>query len=204
MTMRLTKIRDIDCKKAEYICSCGNSIIAWKSNVKPGHTQSCGCLRKEITKNRATTHGHKSGGKRTKAYAAWVGMKSRCNNPNLPNSKNYMGRGISYDPSWESFENFIDDMGDPPEENLSLDRIDNDKGYSKNNCRWADRKTQNNNKRNNVRYEYEGKNLTLPEWSKVTGVGRLTMYKRIQRGVPLGISLFHKGFLKNTGCVYDN
>lgn len=190
----LTKIRDIDSKKAEYQCSCGNTTIVWKSNVRPGHTQSCGCLRKQITRDRSLTHGHRVNREKSRVYAIWVGMKSRCNNPDLPLAKNYIGRGITYDESWEDFEKFLSDMGEP-EGKLSLERIDNNKGYSKENCIWADSKTQNRNKRNNHRYEFAGKNLTLPEWEEITGVGRATMYKRIQRGIPLDIALFHKGYL---------
>lgn len=88
------------------------------------------------------THGKKG----TRAYAAWQRMKSRCDNPNLPNYEDYGGRGLSYDTAWVRFEAFHKDMGKCPK-GLSLDRIDNDKGYYKENCRWATRTQQNNNQR---------------------------------------------------------
>ena len=143
----------------------------------------------------ALSHGHKRGYVRTRVYVTWVNMKSRCNDVFRPDAINYIGRGISYAASWERFENFLADMGEPGE-GLTLDRIDNNRGYSKENCRWATRAVQNLNKRNCVRYEHDGRNLTLSEWSRETGVGRVTMLKRIQRGVPASIAISHKGFLK--------
>ena len=83
----------------------------------------------------------------TKVYIAWVGMKQRCNNPKIPQWKCWGGRGISYDPAWKKFENFLADMGEPKEPTDSLDRIDNDGPYCKANCRWTDRKTQRHNSR---------------------------------------------------------
>lgn len=192
----LVKIRDIDKDRAEYFCECGAITVKWKSNVNTGHTKSCGCARKAATAARSTTHGHKVNRTPTKAYAAWVNMKTRCNRGNRPDAKNYIDRGIGYDPRWELFRNFLEDMGEPEFEWLSIDRIDNEKGYSKDNCRWADSTTQNLNKRNNVRYKFNEQNLTLTEWEKITGVGSVTMLKRIQRGVPLELALFYKGYLK--------
>jgi hypothetical protein len=139
-------------------------------------------------------HGHKSGGKRSKAYVCWMNMKGRCNNPGRADAKNYIGRGISYDSRWESFELFLADMGEPPP-GMTLDRLNNDLGYSKANCAWRTHAAQNLNKRNCVRYELNGKSMTLAEWARETGIGRVTMLKRIQRGVPLQLALTHKGYL---------
>jgi len=82
----------------------------------------------------------------TKTYASWADMKTRCNNPNSKDYHLYGGRGINYDPAWESFESFYLDMGEKPH-GLTLDRIDNSKGYFKNNCRWASIILQATNKR---------------------------------------------------------
>lgn len=79
-------------------------------------------------------------------YKSWSGMKQRCDNPNNGDYDNYGGRGITYDPEWEFYRNFLRDMGIRPD-GMSLDRIDNTKGYCKENCRWADSVTQNNNRR---------------------------------------------------------
>lgn len=81
-----------------------------------------------------------------RAYDCWVNMKQRCNNPRNPVYEYYGARGISYHPDWEIFSNFLADMGDPPEE-LTLERLNNDEGYSKENCEWATRKEQTANRR---------------------------------------------------------
>lgn len=134
------------------------------------------------------THGHKSGGKRSRAYVAWVNMKGRCNNPHRSDASYYALRGISYDPAWESFENFYADMGDPPPEK-SLDRVDNNLGYSKANCEWRTSTEQNLNKRNIKRYECNGKSLTLGQWEKETGIQRLTIYYRLKSGKTIAEAL---------------
>ncbi len=144
-------------------------------------------------------HGQRSGehydGKRPKAYAAWVNMRQRCTNPKLKDFKNYGMRGITYCREWEKFETFYADMGEP-EAGMTLDREDNNGDYTKDNCRWVSRAIQNLNKRNCVRYELDGKSQTLAEWSRETGIGRITLLKRIQRGVPLELALTVSGFLK--------
>lgn len=188
-------LSNVSKERGLYKCDCGNEIVALKSNVNRGHTKSCGCFRKKVTSERSTKHGHKSNGVRTRAYVAWVNMKSRCNNTNRKDTKNYKGRGINYCERWELFENFLEDMGNP-EMKMTLDRIDNSMGYSKENCRWATVAIQAINKRNNIRYELYGKKMTLSEWGRETGVGRLTIYKRIMRGVPLEKAITFKGYLK--------
>jgi hypothetical protein len=120
-------------------------------------------------------------------------MKGRCSNPFRPDYKNYGGRGITYDPSWERFETFLADMGEKPSR-MTLERVDNAKGYSKDNCKWASRSMQNINRRNNVFYTLNGVSKTLSEWSRQNGIGRVTMLKRIQSGVPLEVALTQKGF----------
>lgn len=187
---------DPDPRKAIYRCECGVEFAAFKSNVNRGSTRSCGCLRKAVNRQRFTVHGHSSDRAKSKVYVTWKNMRARCNNAKTADYKNYGGRGIGYDPAWNSFEVFLADMGEPPL-GATLDREDNSKGYSKANCRWASRKVQNLNKRSNVRYEFNGKSQTLSEWSRETGIGRVTLLKRLQRGVPLDVALTTKGFLKH-------
>ena len=138
----------------------------------------------EATHGHNRKHGMRSGenyeGRRPRAYAAWVNMRQRCTNQKYRDYRNYGLRGITYCREWERFENFYADMGEPAL-GMSLDRIDNNGDYSKENCRWATRTEQNLNKRNNVRYEFKGKSMTLPEWSRELGIKRLTLHQRLIR-----------------------
>ena len=138
-------------------CDCGNEKVICVNNVKRGNTKSCGCLFKKSN----LIHGME----KTKIYRAWASMKQRCLNSNNAKYKNYGGRGISICDEWASFENFYNDMGERPK-GLTLDRIDNNKGYYKSNCRWTTPEIQNNNKRNNVFLSYNGKTKTMTQWIK--------------------------------------
>lgn len=108
---------------------------------------SCGCKRIELLSRTHTTHGMSY----SRPYQAWANMLDRCGNPNNMGWKNYGGRGIKVCKRWRTFESFWADMGPTYREGLSLDRINNDGGYSKTNCRWTTAKVQMNNRRNSKR-----------------------------------------------------
>lgn len=129
-------------------CSCGEERQVSASNLTTGNSRSCGCLNRE----HLTKHGQ-SGGNRKKslAYVSWNMMKDRCSNPNNPEFHNYGGRGIAVCPEWADFRAFYRDMGDRPP-GLSIHRINNDAGYSKANCVWADDVTQAENRRSDGPY----------------------------------------------------
>ena len=135
-------------------CDCGRQTIVTTSDLTTNHTKSCGCLRNELTMERCTKHGKKG----TRLYMVWKAMIQRCFNPNNHSYHRYGGRGIKVCDEWiKSFQAFYDwAMANGYDENAprsqcTIDRIDNDKGYSPYNCRWVDMKTQANNKSNSKR-----------------------------------------------------
>ena len=122
-------------------------------------------------------------GKFLPIYNSWYAMKQRCNNLNNKQYKDYGGRGITYPNQWESFIGFFEDMGLTHKIDFTLDRTDNNKGYSKENCRWATRKEQNLNKRSNHILVYRGKKMTMPEWAEYLGIDFGTLRSRFYRGM---------------------
>jgi len=119
-------------------CDCGNERTVQKRAVTSGHTVSCGCLGKSHLADWKRTHGMY----KRRIYLNWATMLQRCGNPNNPHYPRYGGRGIRVCERWKTFENFYADMGDPPSRSHSIDRVNNDRGYSPDNCRWATRSQQ--------------------------------------------------------------
>jgi hypothetical protein len=115
-------------------------------------------------------------------YETWATMKARCHNKNHKRYPLYGGRGISVCDRWLDFENFVSDMGQKPSEKHSLDRIDNDKGYCPENCRWASQTEQVRNRRNSIRLTARGETKTLTEWLDVSPVSYNTLLARLRLG----------------------
>jgi hypothetical protein len=124
-------------------------------------------------------HGHTSQGI-SPTYSVWESMKKRCLNPKSSNFDRYGAKGVTICEDWMDFRNFLEDMGERPT-GMTLDRIDNSKGYYKENCRWADLITQSNNRSNNRRFEYLGKTMTIAEWAKEFGLSHKIVHQRIYR-----------------------
>jgi hypothetical protein len=110
-------------------------------------------------------------------------MKKRCNNPAATAYSYYGGRGIGYCERWEQFENFFEDMMPTYEPGLQIDRIDNDKDYCKENCRWTTRKVNGRNKRNNKMVTIDGKTQCVAAWAEEAGLTYSTIRLRIRRGI---------------------
>ena len=134
---------------------------------------------------RKPRHGHTNfGGYSTPTYSSWHCMKSRCSR-----NKNYISKGITICEEWKTFDNFLRDMGKRPE-GMTLERIDNSKGYCKENCIWTTRKKQANNRSTNVILEYKGERHSISEWADKIGMNRKVITTRYERGLPLDKVLF--------------
>ena len=154
-------------------CSCGVERNFLEYHLRSGHTKSCGHMRTALSKSRALINGQPR--KTLRSYKAWLAMRAR-----VSRSPHYSD--VDIDPAWDSFEQFLDDMGEPDDPALTLDRIDPWKGYSKENCRWASWDEQANNRRDSVNVEYGGKRQTLARWSRELGVPYLTLRGRLAKG----------------------
>lgn len=165
-------------RSAVFECSCsGMRIIATVANVKSGRVRSCGCLGAESRSKNTRTHGKA----RSKIYGIYCAMVRRCSNPNSKEFPNYGGRGIRVFQRWKSFEAFILDMGEP-ENGATLDRIDVNGNYSKENCRWTSWTTQQRNRRNNRMLSFNGETMCSAEWADKTGLSQSAINLRLKRG----------------------
>jgi hypothetical protein len=159
-------------------CDCGREVTVIRSNLASGHSKSCGCLKVEACSRTFRKHGLTD----SKVHKIWCDMKARCTNPNADSYPIYGARGIIVCERWAtSFESFVADMGHPPSPSHSLDRIDPNGNYEPQNCRWATRYEQANNKRNTKFYTFDGKTMTIPDWSRYIGVKASILHNRINR-----------------------
>lgn len=165
---------------AEWLCECrcGKRKIVSGHAMRSGKIKSCGCLNIERTKEANTKHGMKG----TRLYRIWQGMRQRTKNPNNHEYSDYGGRGIELYKDWEKFENFCKWAKENGyAENLTIDRKDNEKGYSPDNCRWVTAKANNRNKRNNHCLAYKGETKTIAEWAEITGLSKAMIRYRITK-----------------------
>lgn len=162
-------------------CDCGEIIERSLISIKDGKS-SCGCFRK-INAAKAislvkTIHGLSN----SRIYRIWTNMMTRCYNRNSDKFKWYGERGISVCEKWQIFYGFLEDMGDSYKEGLTLDRRNNDKNYSKDNCRWVTQKQQCNNQRTNRIITINGEAKTVAEWADIVGLEAKTIYSRLYNG----------------------
>lgn len=161
-----------DCK-----CSCGVVRAVRGSDLRMGKSISCGCHRLESVMK----HGHLLGAIKTSEYNSWVAMIQRCTNPTATEFAQYGGRGISVCDRWrKSFADFINDMGLKPSKGMSIDRIDVNGNYEPSNCRWATKREQGNNRRDNRVATYQGRTQTVLEWCRELGVSHELVRGRIR------------------------
>lgn len=158
-------------------CKCGNFVSVESYDLRKGFVKSCGCYKKEHPAR--FKHGHTH----TRLHSIWLGIIKRCTYKNNKIYKYYGGRGIKIDPTWESdFLKFYSwAMNNGYQENLSIDRIDNEKGYSPDNCRWVTKIEQANNKRSNLLVSYNGRTQTISQWAKEKNIDYFKLRSRIYK-----------------------
>lgn len=184
-----------DVQKRDYWickCDCGTIRSVWQKNLLNKHSQSCGCISKEICSKRMTKLNTKHNLVNTKLYGVWHSMLQRCYYKRHQGYKNYGGRGIKVCDEWKNnFENFYkwaykngykEELQNYGKNKWTIDRIDVNKDYAPNNCRWITPLEQGNNKRNNRFITYQNKTMTLNQWSRYLGINRVTLSDRLKSG----------------------
>jgi hypothetical protein len=158
------------------LCMCGTYKSLSASDLVHGKIKSCGCEHRARIGYASKTHGLS----KTRTYGIWQAMRNRCDRIH----QDYSCRGINYDQRWKIFENFLEDMGEAAD-GMSIDRIDVNGNYHKDNCRWATREQQANNTRANVFIEWNGKRQTRSQWERELGMRPTTLRSRIRAGWPM-------------------
>ena len=167
-------------------CECGNiNYVARPDQVRRGIIISCGCLREEKAATRCrlrAKHGHSRRGSRSSEYHSWRNMLDRCRDPNSDSYKWYGGRGITVCDRWLTFENFLADMGLKPAPKCTIGRINNDRRYEPDNCRWESPKQQARNRVTSRLVLYRDRSITIAEACEITGISRNVVDGRLNRG----------------------
>lgn len=160
-------------------CVCGERRTIAGTALRAGRHKSCGCMSPRFTRERVKTHGMSY----TKTYRVWAGMHARCSPSARGKSKRlYFDKGIRVCERWDSFEMFLEDMGECPW-GLSIEREDGSLDYAPGNCRWATSREQANNTTRNVIIQWSGKTQTISMWASEIGVKPNTLLYRIRRGM---------------------
>jgi hypothetical protein len=161
------------------VCDCGNEVEVRADHLGAKKIRSCGCNKGNLIAQKKTKHGMT----KSRLFRIWNCMIQRCENEKNSASSWYHDRGIAVCEEWHSFENFrIWAFTNGYTEDLTIDRKNNDGGYSPDNCQWVDRIIQANNKRNNRRIEYNGKTKTLAQWAREYGIDYRKLWARLKRG----------------------
>lgn len=162
------------------LCDCGVRFEARTQLLRNGRVKSCGCLKREINSRLRGVARH--GMSKSPEWGVWKGMRRRCSNPKDPRFVDYGGRGIRVCDRWQSFDNFIADMGRRPAAGFDIDRTNNNGDYEPSNCRWVPRAVNLRNTRRNRRLTFRGETMTAAEWAKRLGLHTATLYSRLDYG----------------------
>lgn len=171
-------------------CSCGTKRTVLANALLSGRSTSCGCYhsekQKDVARNNFSTHKES----KTRLYQIWNAMRERCNTPSASNYMNYGGRGITLCDEWNDYSTFREwALVNSYTDNLSIDRIDVNSGYSPNNCRWVDRIKQANNCRTNRYFTIDNITKTLAEWTREYNMPYSLVHKRLSKGMDIETAL---------------
>lgn len=164
-------------------CDCGNEKTVPAIRLRTGKTQSCGCLRTESARATADARSIADARRKDPLYHRWATMIQRCHNPANPHYRNYGARGIAVCDEWRNdFGNFLADMGRPPTDKHTIERIDNDGPYAQGNCRWALPSDQLRNQRRSIIIEIDGRWQHAKEWASELGISYQVITNRFRAG----------------------
>ena len=183
---RLTVVEQIP-TYCRCLCECGTQKMVQTTHLLTTMVKSCGCLYRD-TRDTKGDHGHYVGGRRTSTARVWINMIQRCTKPNHQAYASYGGRGITVCARWMNFKNFLEDMGVRPD-GMSLDRLDNNKGYQPDNCAWRTRKHQARNRRDTVRAILNGTLVSVADEAEARGLPIKMVARRVKKGMPLDLAL---------------
>lgn len=161
-------------------CECGKDAVVSSVYLRTGHTKSCGCLQIEVRRKLATTHGHYINHKPTRILTIYKGMCQRCSDPNSPSWPYYGAKGIMV--MWNTFEEFLADMGPSYKPGLTIGRKQNDQHYCKENCEWQTYAEQNRNYSRNVNFTIDGITKCKSDWADHFGIERSALDVRLKLG----------------------
>jgi hypothetical protein len=173
------------------LCDCGTIRLVSSQALRQGRSRSCGCILRDFNINCPPRLLHGESHKRSSEYGVWCRMRHRCNDPKEKRYPDYGGRGIKVCAGWGDYRNFIADMGRRPNDEMEIERIDNNGNYSCGqcaqcvengwtaNCKWATIIEQARNKRSNRHITYNGKTLLMVEWAERTGIPIKILWDRI-------------------------
>jgi hypothetical protein len=182
---KLTAVKYVESNKEGksiwlFKCDCGEEVARISKNVIRGGTKSCGCLKLKGSKLR---HGHSRQAETSQVYNAWLSIKARCYNPSRARYEHYGGRGITVCDRWlESFENFLEDMGECPSPDHSIDRIDVNGNYCPENCKWATKEEQANNKTSTIRLLYNNEVYSMTQLCRHLNLPYNSVHWKYYRG----------------------
>lgn len=159
-------------------CCCGTEVLVTGGALVGGNSKSCGCGQRDAARKNLLRHGERY----CPEYRVWLNMRDRCRNKNNDHYKYYGGRGIRVCVEWDNFVKFLHDMGRRPSPRHYIDRINNNKGYCKENCRWVTNRFNCRNKSNNRLLTHKGISAPMIAWAEFLGINKSTLWTRLDSG----------------------